>query len=195
MSGANGSLQGFNLYAYCFNNPINMTDNQGNWPTWNEFWNEAKRIVVGVFEAYIKALEYKVGIGQGLGVDLEDFGATAYRDTYIAFDDGEFVAGNTITVSGGISVLGVSYEANHETYAGGENLITSARNTDGPLDMLNYVETEKATVISVLIFDFNLANKEISAALNASAHLGFGVHYSVGFNCSEFIREVLSIWR
>ena len=34
MSGVNGSLDGFNLYAYCFNNPVNMTDSSGNWPSW-----------------------------------------------------------------------------------------------------------------------------------------------------------------
>lgn len=32
MSGTNGSLHGFNLYVYCFNNPISYTDSEGNWP-------------------------------------------------------------------------------------------------------------------------------------------------------------------
>jgi len=32
MSGVNGSLEGYNLYAYCFNNPIMYTDSTGNWP-------------------------------------------------------------------------------------------------------------------------------------------------------------------
>ena len=36
MSGVNGSLKGFNLYAYCFNNPVMMTDSEGNWPDWFE---------------------------------------------------------------------------------------------------------------------------------------------------------------
>ena len=35
MSGASGSLQGSNLYVYCFNNPVNMTDQAGSWPSWN----------------------------------------------------------------------------------------------------------------------------------------------------------------
>ena len=34
ISGANGSLHGFNLYAYCFNNPVLLTDSSGGWPQW-----------------------------------------------------------------------------------------------------------------------------------------------------------------
>lgn len=34
MSGVSTSLDGFNLYAYCFNNPVMMTDGEGNWPRW-----------------------------------------------------------------------------------------------------------------------------------------------------------------
>ena len=28
------SVQGKNLYQYCFNNPINMQDEDGGWPKW-----------------------------------------------------------------------------------------------------------------------------------------------------------------
>ena len=33
MSGVGGNLLGNNLFAYCFNNPVNYSDSQGNWPT------------------------------------------------------------------------------------------------------------------------------------------------------------------
>ena len=193
MSGVTGSLNGFNLYVYCFNNPINMTDAQGNWPKWNEFWSEVKRVVEIVITSYIEALEYEVGIGQGLGADLVVGAITGYRDTYVGFDNGEFVAGNRISVSGGVSVFGVSYEANHKTYAGGKNLKTSARNTDGPLDMLNYAETEKAWVISIGQFSFD-SNMNLRLSFDLSAHIFFGVNCSAGFNYSEFISGLKEIW-
>ena len=34
VSGSDGSLQGKNLFAYCFNNPVNLDDSNGNWPRW-----------------------------------------------------------------------------------------------------------------------------------------------------------------
>jgi len=36
ISGANGSLYGYNLYVYCFNNPVSLIDENGNWPKWME---------------------------------------------------------------------------------------------------------------------------------------------------------------
>jgi RHS repeat-associated protein len=34
MAGVSDSLHGYNLFAYCFNNPVNLTDPSGNWPRW-----------------------------------------------------------------------------------------------------------------------------------------------------------------
>ena len=36
ISGSGASVQGYNLFAYCFNNPVNMTDSSGGWPKWIE---------------------------------------------------------------------------------------------------------------------------------------------------------------
>ena len=34
LAGVSEDLQGYNLYAYCFNNPIMYSDHSGNWPKW-----------------------------------------------------------------------------------------------------------------------------------------------------------------
>ena len=36
IAGTGGSIQGYNMFAYCFNNPVNMADYSGNWPQWVE---------------------------------------------------------------------------------------------------------------------------------------------------------------
>ena len=36
MSGITTDIKGYNLFVYCFNNPVNMVDYTGNWPEWFE---------------------------------------------------------------------------------------------------------------------------------------------------------------
>ena len=53
------TTQGYNLYYYCFNNPTNMSDTQGQWPQWFD-WDDFKEDVANfnIFnESEEKALE------------------------------------------------------------------------------------------------------------------------------------------
>ncbi len=78
MSGVNGSLHGYNLYAYCFNNPISMSDLSGNWPKWLK---KAKNWVVDKYEDWkeesfvynviIKNISADLGIGIGVGGEVK----------------------------------------------------------------------------------------------------------------------------
>jgi len=34
VAGVGGDVRGYNLYAYCMNNPVNLSDEAGNWPAW-----------------------------------------------------------------------------------------------------------------------------------------------------------------
>ena len=46
-----GSVQGYNLFAYCFNNPVNMSDSSGQWPQWIK--NAASAVVNAVKKAAV----------------------------------------------------------------------------------------------------------------------------------------------
>ena len=48
MSTTDGTLEGKNLFAYCFNNPVMFTDESGNWPSWAKKLVTAAAIVVAV---------------------------------------------------------------------------------------------------------------------------------------------------
>ena len=36
IAGTSNSTQGYNIFSYCVNNPVNMSDSSGNWPKWIE---------------------------------------------------------------------------------------------------------------------------------------------------------------
>ena len=48
ISGSGDSVQGYNLFAYCMNNPVNMSDESGNWPKWATKLVAAVAVVVVV---------------------------------------------------------------------------------------------------------------------------------------------------
>ena len=43
-----GGLQGYNLFAYCLNNPVNMSDPSGHWPEWGTFISGIISIGIGI---------------------------------------------------------------------------------------------------------------------------------------------------
>ena len=48
ISGNGESVQGYNLFAYCNNNPVNMSDEAGHWPKWSTIIKAATIVVVAV---------------------------------------------------------------------------------------------------------------------------------------------------
>ena len=73
ISGVSTTLQGYNLYVYCFNNPIAYTDSNGDWPKWAENIGnaivDAAKAVVNFFSqnAHTVNGQFQDGIFRGSG--------------------------------------------------------------------------------------------------------------------------------
>ncbi len=48
IAGIGGAVQGYNMYSYCMNNPVNLSDDAGNWPRWATIALGAVATVVAV---------------------------------------------------------------------------------------------------------------------------------------------------
>lgn len=117
IAGIGESIQGYNVFAYCFNNPINLSDPTGNWPKWVEtigsrFVHTVKTIG-RIIAAPFKTAEVSVGAGVGIGLKSEGsykgikgtISAVAKCTDSISYDKGKFDAKNTTTVGCQISFL------------------------------------------------------------------------------------------
>ena len=81
------NVNGLNLYAYCRNNPIMFCDPNGN--SWKKIWTGIKSFFSNTLNAFLTSIEFEIGIGCGIGVNLSDnITAEFSRDTYVGIDDG-----------------------------------------------------------------------------------------------------------
>ena len=62
LDGGNDHLLENNLFAYCFNNPVNMVDEEGTWPSW------ATKVLIGVAVIAVCAVVTVATGGTGAGV-------------------------------------------------------------------------------------------------------------------------------
>ena len=104
MSGADGSLQGANLFAYCFNNPVNLDDSYGNWPKWVE--KAAKAVaVVAVVAAAAAVVAATAGTGSVLVASIAIGAASGIAWWWLIVVGGSTLA---IGIVIGIAVKGAS---------------------------------------------------------------------------------------
>ncbi|NMP38583.1 MAG: hypothetical protein GX051_10785 [Clostridiales bacterium] len=75
LAGVGDSVQGYNLFAYCMNNPVNMSDPDGNWPKW------ATKLIIGT--AVIAAAAVLTIATAGTGTALACFAVGALKGAVI----------------------------------------------------------------------------------------------------------------
>ncbi len=59
VAGVGGEILGYNMFAYCLNNPVNMSDDNGNWPKW------ATKVLIGVGAIVLGALVAAATVATG----------------------------------------------------------------------------------------------------------------------------------
>ena len=67
ISGVGGDILGYNMFAYCMNNPVNMSDSTGNWPKW----------LSGVLDVVSGTLQMVAGATIGAAAGWTGVGAVA----------------------------------------------------------------------------------------------------------------------
>ena len=119
ISGIGGSLQGYNLFAYCMNNPVNMDDADGNWPEWlkeagNRIVHTVKFIAKTVI-APLKAITVELGWGVGFGAKFDvkiagvpiELGAMNTSTDSISYSNNKFDMRNTTSSRLSMNISGV----------------------------------------------------------------------------------------
>ncbi len=77
IAGNGENMLGYNIFAYCFNNPVNMSDYTGNWPEWVENTFKVVSAVVAVAAVVVTATAvsaFTAGTGSAAAV----YGATIF---------------------------------------------------------------------------------------------------------------------
>ena len=192
MAGVGGDLRGYNLYTYCFNNPVMYSDGEGEWPSWNEFWNGVGDFFYNIGEAFVTSLEFEVGVGIGLGFDISNnITAEVSRDTYVGIDDGVLVTGNIVATEFSLAdFLSIGDTYNHLVEKDDKIVSSSAHPLDGPFDLINYPDVKRGNQFAIGPFVVNESG-EFLISVSASAHLGGGGRISLSFNFSEFFERLL----
>ena len=91
IAGVGGEVLGYNMFAYCMNNPVNMSDPSGNWPKW------ATKLVVAV--AIVAVVAVVAVATAGTGTALACIAAGAAKGAAVGFA----VGAATGAASGAIS--------------------------------------------------------------------------------------------
>ena len=102
MSNAGGTLMGYNLYAYCFNNPVNQFDASGSWPKWVHTYviNPAKAVAEFVSDVVEDIKNYD---------STNESEAVVFESNYFSNYKGAVVVKTPFDASFSIGFIGLSH--------------------------------------------------------------------------------------
>ncbi len=157
--------------------------------------------------AFINSIEMEAGIGYGFGKSIKVGGlkveAEAYSDNFtVRVDDNEIFMDNSgsVGISAGVSGqkrmsvgFGSSY---HHDYVDRPNDCKEHNAWSNPFDIATCEYADKTPITVTIPIKGSIINGEVSkedtvVGISGSKHVGIGYHYSIGFNVTQFLKELL----
>ena len=190
---AGGSIKGYNLFVYCYNNPVNMFDEEGNWPNLIKRALHTAKTFVRTILSPLKAIEVKVGAGIGIGatanasvggMNLEAEIVVKNSDSIVLNKKGIDMT-NTSKAGANISVLhytvGVEYEKGH-SYSDERCTCNIFKDTfhqkmDCPANNPGFIAMQNAKL-----------------EFGVSAYLLLGIDASISIDLNEWNEELIDIF-
>ena len=104
LPGVSGSLHGYNLYVYCFNNPVMYTDSTGNWPEWVE---QTYHKVRNWFKGKISEIDLIIDEIKNVDKDNESEDVVINAD-YVAYYKGHLVIKTDLQIGFSFGIIFLS---------------------------------------------------------------------------------------
>ncbi len=171
---ANGDILGFNMFAYCSNNPVMFTDPTGE-GFWSSVWEVVKSVgnkIIEIPTYVVEAFNFEVSIGCGMAleVDLEIVSA------------GAGVIDNFVTLKKDPGDTSIKIGQQREKFNGIN--IAGAFFGKGEREFLNFNTSQIEPEIIEPHMDLNVGN-------SLKFYYGLGITASIGFDYEHLFNKIL----
>ncbi len=198
---------GYNMFAYCGNNPISNYDSIGLFwkkvgnffkKTTTAIYNGVKKIAIATAKSFVAEIGFGPGIGASSKLGSYEVAATAYHD-HITLGVKEGKSYTSIKGEANISVMaaddigvGFSTEYEHLYEDSGVKLSDIHTTESSPWSVYKCKKTTRDW--QILILNNNMVDGEemdLYFGLENELHIGYGGHYMIGWDVVTFFESLL----